>query len=248
MISLSTCSGSSRKLILLTGSGFILFLLFQAIFNDEGHYLPSWSDFNALRISDPDRNATLAVAEKIYVLSLPHRSDRRQEMDKLKAALGLRWTYVDAMDTKNKLVGRILDSVWVIRATNDYLFTWPADMPPPNERISPWSPGFLSIPDIAPGSRPSDPMVCATENNTVASYDLDLPEVRILTPARVACWYSHLSVIEKVANDRSLKNDDVVIVLEDDLDMERDIHTRLRHVWTSLPKDWDMVYFGMEIS
>jgi len=33
-------------------------------------------------------------------------------------------------------------------------------------------------------------------------------------------------------------------VLEDDVDMERDIHARLKQVWSYLPKDWDVVFLG----
>jgi hypothetical protein len=172
-------------------------------------------------------------------------------MEKLKEALELRWTYVDAMNMKNKLVGSILDAVKSIRTTNSDPFTWPAVMPPPNEYIKPWSNEFFSpLAAKVPTSRLSETEtpLCATENNTVAPYEPNLPEFLLITPARIACWYSHLSVIEKVANDRTLKGDDVVIVLEDDVDMERDIHARLRHVWTYLPKEWDIVYLGTRIS
>jgi hypothetical protein len=168
-------------------------------------------------------------------------------MEKLKRALGLQWKYVDALDIKDQLIGKIVDSVRAIRATFSDPFTWP-DMPPLNERLSMWSPGFLSLSAKLPAIHPSESMLCATKNNTVAHYEPNLPEFLILTPARIACWYSHMSVIQTVANDKSLKDDDAVIVLEDDVDMEWDIHARLRHAWTYLPKDWDIVYLGMQMS
>ena len=242
MISLSSVSGSTLKIIFLVLSGSILFILFQASFTDGNHglsSLPVLSGFEA------ERNASLGVAKKIYVLSLPRRTDRRQEMDKLRKALGLRWRYISALDMNDQLVGRIMDSVRAIRATSSGLFSWPVDIPSPNERLSAWSPAFLSLSVKTPSSRPSEPMLCATKNNSVAAYEPNLPEYAILTPARIACWYTHLSVMETVANDKSLKDDDAVIILEDDVDMERDIHARLRHVWTYLPKEWDIVFLGM---
>lgn len=230
--------------MLLVVTGSILFILFRASSTD-GNYGPSsfpgrWS------VSD-HRNAALAVAKKIYVLSLPRRTDRRQEMGRLRKALGLRWRYIDALDMNNQLVGNIMDSVRAIRATRSGPFTWPTDIPPLNERLSAWSPGFLSLSVKTPASRPPVPMLRATKNNSVAAYEPNLPEYMILTPARIACWYTHVSVMEVVANDQSLKDDDAVIILEDDIDMERDIHARLKHVWAYLPKEWDMVHLGMFI-
>jgi len=87
-------------------------------------------------------------------------------------------------------------------------------------------------------------MACATQNNSIEPYQPDLPAHKILTASRVACWYSHVSVIVTIANDNTLLANDAVIVLEDDVNMERDIHERLRHVWRFLPADWDIVYLG----
>ncbi|KAF5376953.1 hypothetical protein D9615_007250 [Tricholomella constricta] len=161
------------------------------------------------------------------------RTDRRKDMEHLRKTLGLRWTYMEAADTSNPIVNKILHSVRLIRDTHS-----PKD-------INPWSPGFLTSPPPARGPPPSSPPIpCATRNNTITLYTASLPEFKILTLARIACWYSHVSVIQKIANDRTLRPDDTVLVLEDDVDMERDIHQRLRHVWSFLPAGWDIVYLG----
>jgi len=47
----------------------------------------------------------------IYVISLPMRTDRRAQMESLRVALGLRWTYVDATDAEDEVVPRILNRV-----------------------------------------------------------------------------------------------------------------------------------------
>jgi GR25 family glycosyltransferase involved in LPS biosynthesis len=246
MISLSSVSGSARKFILFLVAGSILFLISQLSFPDAKYHLSSWPGISQLGVFDTDRNATLGVAKKLYVLSLPHRSDRRQEMEQLKKALGLKWKYIEALDMKDPLVGKVMDSVRAIRATNMGQFIWPAEMPPPTKHLSQWDTGLLSLSAKIPGNRPAEPLVCATNNNSIEAYQPDLPEFRILTPARISCWYSHTTVIETIANDNSLKDDDAVIVLEDDVDMELDIKARLKHLWTYLPKDWDIVYLGMQ--
>jgi hypothetical protein len=61
---------------------------------------------------------------------------------------------VDAMDMKNQLVERIMNSVRMIRAKDSGSFFWPADIPPPNEHINPWSLGFLASSSEAPTSHP----------------------------------------------------------------------------------------------
>jgi GR25 family glycosyltransferase involved in LPS biosynthesis len=233
----------ARNLLLLIVVGITLLFLFQANSPNDGEYNFSlWPGLGGSQ--EPNRNATLGAA-KIYVLSLPTRSDRREDMDRLKKELGLRWGYVDAMNMKDQLVERIMNSVRAIRGKDNGPFIWPADMPPPNEHISPWSPELLELSQKIPTSPPpSEPMLCATNNNSIATDEPDPPEFRILTPARIACWYSHLSLIEKVANDKSLKQDDAVIVLEDDVDMERDIYARLSHLRSYLPEEWDMLYLG----
>ena len=53
--------------------------------------------------------------DHIYVISLPRRTDRRLRMDKIARALGLSFTYVDAMSKEAPLVGWIAERVHEIR-------------------------------------------------------------------------------------------------------------------------------------
>ncbi|KAF9466935.1 hypothetical protein BDZ94DRAFT_1287967 [Collybia nuda] len=192
-----------------------------------------------------NRNETLGVASKIYVISLSSRADRRKQMELLRESLGLRWTYVEGIDAKNDMIDKILNSVRSVRATNSSgsSFMWPEDFSQLDERIDIWSPGFLTSHGL---TNSSEPMLCATQDNTVTPYDpmIEIPEYRLLTRARIACWHSHLLVIQSIANDPDLNDTDSVIVLEDDLDMERDVQARLGYLWPFLPADWDMVYLG----
>ncbi|KAG5649642.1 hypothetical protein H0H81_002721 [Sphagnurus paluster] len=193
------------------------------------------------------RNDTLGIATRIYVVSLPKREDRRQGMEYLRRSLGLRWTYMEAIDGESPMVKKILRAVQLLRDTRspNSAFQWPSFVPPLSEYMDPWSPGFLAPEDESDLHIPQPMhMTCATQNVTITPYRPDLPEYKILTPARVACWFSHLSVIQTIANDNTLRADDVVLVLEDDVNMERDIHVRLSKVWRLLPASWDIVYLG----
>src|ERR1700733_10410746 len=101
----------TQKIVFLVLAGYTLYILVQASFSEGPYSFSSLPGLSGLRLSDPDRNATLGVAKQLYVLSLPHRMDRRNEMEKLKKALGLKWKYIDALNMTNSMVGRIMDSV-----------------------------------------------------------------------------------------------------------------------------------------
>lgn len=87
---------------------------------------------------------------------------------------------------------------------------------------------------------PLPPLACASGDQLLAPFSQDLPPYKRLTPAKVACWHSHLQAIRQIANG----GDSAALVLEDDVDMERDISARLRALWDALPDSWDIVYLG----
>lgn len=228
-------------------------------------------------------------------------------MERLKQALELDWTYVDAVPSGDPSIVDVLERVRRTRIPPGELqddlpqqFAWPdileidalvhsldlagsdiwAKSPddtnffpdssvwPPNKRgleqslddldgiLEAHLPETAFGPDIAP-------LTCATRNNiTGPEFTPSLPPYMILTPAKVACWMSHLEVIRRIANsvapdtlasapsgnavvtsDNPLSRG-VGIVLEDDIDMERDIQARLQDVWTALPSEWDVVFLG----
>ena len=212
--------------------------------------------------------STLGVASHIFVVSLARRSDRRSRMEVLRKAMHLRWSYVNAMEKDDPRVSRIMDSVrrersaynasrdltWPDRSENfnflgprlvDY---WPLDVGPPNAS---------SISNST--SAEVDPLFCAVGENIVPKYKKlsKVPYHLILSRGMVACWYSHLSVIRKIAelgstdsetgstrNQSATNRDVTAIVLEDDVDMEWDIYQRLTSMWPQLPEDWDIVLLG----
>ncbi|TFY59301.1 hypothetical protein EVG20_g7840 [Dentipellis fragilis] len=250
---------------------------------------------NELVPSSANRSRTLGVASRIYVVSLPARTDRREQMDRLRASLDLEWAYVDAVDASHPEVFAILRQVRALREQIASVVLSRSDDPnplaEPSEQIGMQHAPVFHWPDTmdelvqAPGplqpsgadlwTVPSEPqffdnselpivaelhpahrlqshskahakklnlnLACTHENRLLASFSASLPPQRILTPAKVACWHSHMQVIREIANS---EDERPAIILEDDVDMEWDIQSRLEALWPALPVDWDIVYLG----
>ncbi|KAG2023913.1 hypothetical protein CC2G_001516 [Coprinopsis cinerea AmutBmut pab1-1] len=79
--------------------------------------LPSLIQTNVSTPSPARTNSTraLGVANKIYVISLPSRKDRRADMEVLRNKLGLDWTYIKATASNEPIVSSILDWVRIVR-------------------------------------------------------------------------------------------------------------------------------------
>jgi hypothetical protein len=218
-------------------------------------------------------NVSLDVVSKIYVISLPRRTDRHLQMDRLKDVLHLSWTYKGAYEANISVVTHILRhvhalrSLWVpqpqpsdVRLQHGRIvatFDWPHDLEDgiysqetlQSSGADLWTlPSSHSLLDLAvpfahsEASSVSDStsLACASGNNVFATFSPKLPLYKRLTAAKVACWYSHFQVIRDIANG----GDQAVLVLEDDVDIERDLKKRLRPLWDALPNDWDIVYLG----
>ncbi|KAJ7691303.1 hypothetical protein B0H17DRAFT_935258 [Mycena rosella] len=183
----------------------------------------------------------LPVTSRTYVISLPRRKDRYLEMERLRTRLGVQWSYISAEDSQSPLVGQIMSRVRSLRrealnATDRLPFEWPRT---PVSIVPFEDSGPLPLPP--PASDDVVPLTCATENITLVPYSVALPEYKILSPSRIACWHSHLSAIQRAASHIPEKPS---LVVEDDVDMEVDIKERLLSVWSLLPPDWDVVFLG----
>ncbi|KAF5313064.1 hypothetical protein D9619_003679 [Psilocybe cf. subviscida] len=204
----------------------------------------------------------LGVSDRIYVLSLPKRRDRRENMEVLRRALNLTWSYQSALAADGGLVAEILG--WVASVRDDiflgkerqppraFNFSWPLDIDD-IARSTTEIPLLFPIQDSHHPLRklvqstvvPDQPLECTTHN-----YDFPgnttriVPEYLILTPAKVACWHSHISVITQIANFSPTDGYGVGIILEDDIDMEEDIGQQIMALWPHLPTDWDIIFLG----
>ena len=102
------------------------------------------------------------------------------------------------------------------------------------------------------------PLTCASRDYASGPpYTPALPPYMILAPSKLACWYSHVQVLRTIAEryyhdgdatipaegDR-VREREVALILEDDVDVERDLHARMETVWRTLPDEWDMLFLG----
>lgn len=198
----------------------------------------------------------------IYVISLANRKDRREQMELLRTVQELPWTVFDAVPGNATLVNRILDWVSLQRAesmkTSTPDFRWPEEInalsisrePLKHSGSDTW---IGTSPPSKPKSGKSGPSAhssvpCAIEDNAIPTFTNGTPEWMVLSPAKVACWHSHISAIRRFVEKQGLhdhlRGDDVAVILEDDIDMEKDVATYLSQIWTFLPAGWDIVFLG----
>ncbi|KAI0034326.1 hypothetical protein K488DRAFT_45627 [Vararia minispora EC-137] len=227
--------------------------LLQSVLGLENSLLTS------ARLGNP---ATLGIATEIYVVSLPRRKDRRRQMDRLARLLSLNLTYISATDAQDPTIVSIQQHVALQTlgysppfisdyALRNATFEWPEDFDSEGFAVAPdddragaelWDDTRPHLTSRGSQSIASLPQTCTTSNNLFPPprksprlfESLDLP--------KLACWHSHLRVIRDIA--RQPDDGGVAIVLEDDVDMERDIIERLQTLWGALPADWDIVYLG----
>jgi len=247
----------------LRDSGLFVVLLFIAGF--LLYTIHSWTRTSRhFTISPPKAKAygRLGFAHETYVINLPHRDDRRKDMEKLRMALGLQWAYTDGVDLNSSLVSTTLNWVHTIRTGAPHIldeqsssgvgivFSWPEnieDLARSTAALEFWSNGYgiWPLPSTIPkGQPPSRPMASATKNFDISKNISALPQYLLLTEARVACWLGHLTAIHKIANSPMPNDSDFSIILEDDVDMERDTDQQMKRLWPYLPPDWDIVFLG----
>ena len=194
----------------------------------------------------------------VYVISPANRQDRREQMEFLRRIQDLTWTVTDAVPRNAMLVNRILQWVAFQRAegkkTGTSSFCWPEEInalsashatPLSSSGSDTWvetSPRTKSKSDRS-DLLTSSRVPCSTEDDAIPAVTKDTPKWMILSPSKIACWDSHISTIRQFIDGRRGQND-VAVILEDDIDMEKDISRRLSQVWTFLPAGWDIVFLG----
>ncbi|KAH7923769.1 hypothetical protein BV22DRAFT_1014704 [Leucogyrophana mollusca] len=212
--------------------------------------------------------SALGIASHMYLVSLPRREDRREQMERLRMAQNLEWTQVDAMDANDPAIERIFDHVEAqrhqltekaVRQGPFAGFRWPKNIDAlsvSRDRLEPlesdlWvsasSHRRKRLPSRGAGviSARGRNLTCATEDHTISPFTSGLPDFRVLTPPKIACWNSHVSAIRKFIDNKNMTAvGDVAVIVEDDIDMEKNIRERLNSTWGSLPVGWDIVFLG----
>ncbi|KAJ6498565.1 hypothetical protein C8R47DRAFT_1009721 [Mycena vitilis] len=199
---------------------------------------------------------TLGVAGKIYVIGMPDRNDRREELGKLERALDLDFTYHDATNAQAPVISDIMERMRAAREaakndrknereradalpfglpddilSNEYLTN--EDMTGSELWVEPYSAQLPTLPE---------PPYPSTRGPLHVFMGYAIPEPQFpIKPVEVACWHSHFQVLQQIARGP----DESAIIFEDDIDVEWDIEKRLRYLWQFLPKDgWDQVFLG----
>ena len=199
---------------------------------------------------------TLGVADRLYVVSLPFRSDRREIMSGLERAMDLEFTWHDATDFHSQDVQDIMERIRWWRNENrvndsvpkadpsPFKFKWADDVDElgPNLGFSgsdlwPDSVGKSILPPLLPAPTPDTRPPTLDTYGEAGNHFGRTP----LRPAQISCWHSHYRVLRRIAEG----DDEVAIVFEDDIDMEWDLERRLRSMWPALPPDWDVVMLGV---
>ncbi|KAG2127143.1 uncharacterized protein EDB93DRAFT_1096785 [Suillus bovinus] len=234
-----------------------------------------WKEEHYSEVSCSTKNSTssfspsstqLGIASHVYLISLPWRQDRRQQMEHLQTSKDINWTVVDALDPSDVTIGHIFERIVSQRSMrpskehwNDLgsVFRWPADV----NAIAASTEDFgasgsdlwtssadtqnsrhTTLSSLGVSQHPN--VTCATQDHSVPSFSPSLPDWMILTAPKISCWYSHISAVRQFIDRVSTTPEDVAVFLEDDIDMEKDIEIRMHHIWPSLPHGWDMVFLG----
>ncbi|KAG1746927.1 hypothetical protein EDB19DRAFT_333208 [Suillus lakei] len=277
--SLFICRGSvTRYIYLVLGLVLVLWSSILALVSPQLTTLPpfvrSWKEEDHSAVLCSAKNITsslfppsaqLGIASQVYLISLPWRQDRRQQMEHLRTSKEINWTVIDALDPSDITISHIFErivsqrSLWPSKGHRDDLgpvFHWPADinaLAAPTAYLEPSGSDLWTSSDAqnrrlttssSPSVSPQPNVTCANQDNSIQPFKPSLPDWMVLTAPKVSCWYSHVSAVRQFIDRGNVAPEDVAVFLEDDIDMEKDIEIRIRHIWTSLPPGWDMVFLG----
>ncbi|KAJ3794591.1 hypothetical protein GGU11DRAFT_292562 [Lentinula aff. detonsa] len=209
------------------------------------------------------RPLDLGFVSKTYVISLPHRTDRRQDIDRLMDGLQISdWVYHDGTYFNTTIIQDLLYHIQAQRMEEDYSlhsiinlpFSWPGDVDDSNSLALAGAELWPSQPTPDIPLRNTS-LVCAEENFRLTRFSDQMPQWRYLTPQRVATFHSHLNAIRRVVDDNARAGlnltrvegkiqENIALILEDDVDMEVDIRERISVLLPMLPYDWDVLFLG----
>ncbi|GAA5956648.1 hypothetical protein JCM21900_002325 [Sporobolomyces salmonicolor] len=207
--------------------------------------------------------------DHIYVLSLPARTDRREQMSQLAKALGLKITFVDASLKDEPFIRWIAERVVEVRKERLRIMAevrgisettlgglhvgndWVVQTPSPNSTTP--------FPPLLDPRFPSSDWITELEahdtahtlhllqpsdpqlNVTAALWD---PNERIagrqVNEGVISTFWGHTRAMRMV-----LKNGDrSALILEDDVDVEWDLERLWSRIERRLPEDWDATLLG----
>ncbi|KAL7337212.1 hypothetical protein BJY59DRAFT_704659 [Rhodotorula toruloides] len=209
--------------------------------------------------------------DHIYVLSLPTRQDRREQMEELAKAHGLRITFVDAVNKKEPFIRWIAERAVEVRAErleimararkvdvstlgglhigNDWLVQTPSPdsprpFPPRNDpRYASHGGNWVEYLEAHASAGTLDQLVPSDPQLNVTAALWDPNE-------RIAGRQVNEGVISTFwGHTRAIKmilenGDRSALVLEDDVDVEWDLERLWSRIERRLPEDWESAFLG----
>ncbi|KAJ3794589.1 hypothetical protein GGU11DRAFT_292542 [Lentinula aff. detonsa] len=265
-------TASFRRLLMALTSVLALTTIATYLYTTIGHFTTSSTLYSfSTSYTSTRRPLDLGFVSKTYVISLPHRTDRRQDIDRLMDGLQIfDWVYHDGTYFNTTFTQDLVYHVQAQRMEEDYSlhstinlpFSWPRDA---DDHFSSNGPGTNSLALAGAELWPSQPtpdiplrntsLICAEENFRLTRFSDHMPQWRYLTPQRVASFHSHLTAIRRVVDDNARAGlnliraegkiqENIALILEDDVDMEVDIRERISVLLPMLPYDWDVLFLG----
>ncbi|GAA5823508.1 hypothetical protein JCM5353_006286 [Sporobolomyces roseus] len=279
---------SSRTSYSWIGAGVVLFLLISTYsVHHSTTRIPLHTTLSAF-IADPSNSLTYRnhleettspnsqivhsqtlTFDHIYVLSLPTRNDRREQMEQLARAHGLKITFVDAVNKDEPFIRWIAERAVEVRKErlrimaevrgvsesslgglhvgNDWLVQTPSPDSP-----TPFPP--LIDPRFPSGDWISH-LEAHAESNTLHLLKPSNPNINITEalydqneriPGRqvnegvISTFWGHTRAMKMISKNR----DKSALILEDDVDVEWDLQRLWSRIERRLPKDWDATLLG----
>lgn len=218
-------------------------------------------------------HATLGFSH-IYCISLPHRTDRRETMNKIAAALGIRLTFVDAVPKEHSVVGWIGEQASIVRRKKLKLMSEYSGLD--KEEIggmgssSVWltmnngqavNKGYLrniNFPSLSSntfgfgGKNWVDYLWSVSDHSTLSSSKPNFnvtAEMWDNQEERKPRQMNAAAISTYYNHMRVLRmirdsGDKNALILEDDVDMEWDLERRWRSIENHLPTNWETVFLG----
>ncbi|KAJ7266796.1 hypothetical protein C8J57DRAFT_1618197 [Mycena rebaudengoi] len=204
-------------------------------------------------------------AGRIYVINLPSRADRREEMAQLASALDINLTWHNAMHYSEESVSTIVERLWWWRNAHrvheldprkdpsPFKFEWADDIQRDSDPLGLKGADLWTLPLVESNLPPLDPIPVPDDRLPMFTnhgadgmnfYGPDPKDMYPIRPQQAACWKSHYDVLRKIAEGA----DDLAIVLEDDIDMEWTLERRLQYLFHALPSNWDVLMIGNTLS
>jgi len=208
--------------------------------------------------------------DHIYVLSLPWRTDRREQMTKLARALGVEITFVDASSKEEPFIRWIAEQAVIVRKQRLEIMaktrkvpidtlggltvgnTWLQQSADEHGRVpfpklkTPSFPGaenwveYLEQHDVA-GTL--DQLVPNNPKLNVTEALIDPVEKiagRQVNEGVISTFWGHTRAMQQIVRN----NDKSALILEDDVDAEWDLERMWSRIERRLPTDWDAALLG----